>query len=104
MLDVPVFMPVNLMVEDAAKYRQYEKRFFPLLQRHSGGFVTCDDAADPFEEFSPRSGRMIISKFPSQEQAKRWCMVPKSPALSNHRGAGTQLESLPMAVSLAART
>ena len=43
MPDQPVFMLANLIIQDAAEYRKYEKGFFPLLKRHGGEFVTFDD-------------------------------------------------------------
>ena len=49
MSNVPVTMIANLVVEDPARYREYEKGFFPLLKRHGGEFVTFDDASETFE-------------------------------------------------------
>lgn len=103
MADVPVYMLVNLIVKDAAEYRQYEKGFFPILKRYEGEFVTYDDAADTFEGVAPRSGRMIIFKFPSENLAKRWFADPQYQALSEHRRAGTQLEFLTMVRGLPPR-
>lgn len=96
MTDVSVFMLVNLAVRDAAAYRQYEKGFFPLLKRYGGELVTYDDAPDTFEGIAPRSGRMIILKFPSEDRAKQWFADPEYQALSEHRRAGTTLEFLTM--------
>ena len=43
MTDLPVYMIANLVIQDAAEYRVYEKGFFPILKRHGGEFVTYDD-------------------------------------------------------------
>lgn len=96
MSDVPVYAVVNLAVTDAAVYRQYEKGFFPLLKKHGGEFVTYDDEAFTLEGTSPRTGRMIIFKFPSEAQARAWYADPEYQALSEHRRAGTRLEFLTM--------
>ncbi len=104
MADVPVFMLVNLFVKDAAEYRQYEKGFFPILKRYGGEFVTYDDAPDTFEGVAPRSGRMIIFKFPSEDMARQWFADPQYQALSEHRRAGTQLEFLTMVRGLPSRS
>lgn len=69
MSDVPEYMVVNLHINDAA--------------------VTL-------EGFSPRSGRMILWKFPSEAQARAWYADPDYQALSEHRRAGTRLEFLTM--------
>jgi uncharacterized protein (DUF1330 family) len=84
---------VNLHVTDAAVYRQYERGFFPLLKKYGGEFVTYDDAAFTLEGTSPRTGRMIISKFPSEAQARAWYADPEYHALSEHRRAGTRRSS-----------
>lgn len=96
MTEVPVYMMVNLHITDATTYRQYEKGFFPLLKRYGGEFVTFDDAAITLEGVSPRSGRMIMFKFPSEAQARAWYADPDYQALSEHRRAGTRLEFLTM--------
>ena len=96
MTEVPVYMMVNLHITDATTYRQYEKGFFPLLKRYGGEFVTFDDAAVTLEGVSPRSGRMIMFKFPSEAQARAWYADLDYQALSEHRRAGTRLEFLTM--------
>ena len=57
MSDVPVYMLANLEVDDADRYREYEKGFFPILERHGGEFVTFDDATATLEGASPPPGR-----------------------------------------------
>lgn len=103
MTDVPVFMLVNLVVKDAVEYRKYEKGFFPILKRHGGEFVTYDDNAHTFEGAAPRSGRMVIFKFPSENHARQWYADPEYQALSEHRRAGTRLEFLTMVRGMAPR-
>ena len=103
MSDVPVYAVVNLHITDAATYRQYEKGFFPLLKKYGGEFITYDDAAFTLEGIAPRTGRMIIFKFPSEAQARAWYADPEYQALSEHRRAGTRLEFLTMVRGLPAR-
>ena len=103
MADLPVFVMANLVVNDAAEYRKYEKGFFPLLKRYQGEFVTFDDQPLTFEGDAPRPGRMIIFKFPSEEQAKQWYADPDYQALSEFRRAGTRLEFLTLVRSLPPR-
>ena len=40
MTEQPVHVVANFTVQDAAKYREYEKGFFPILKRHGGEFIT----------------------------------------------------------------
>lgn len=65
MQDVSGYAVVNLHATDATVHHQYEKGFFPMLKKHGGEFVTFDDAAFTLEGAAPRSGRLIIFKFPS---------------------------------------
>ncbi|MBK8840437.1 MAG: DUF1330 domain-containing protein [Hyphomonadaceae bacterium] len=103
MTDQPVYLIANLVVKDPAEYRLYEKGFFPLLKRHGGEFVTYDDAPLTFEGESPRPGRVIIFRFPSEADAKRWYADADYQELSKHRRAATQLEFLTMVRSIPPR-
>jgi len=103
MADVPVYVVVNLHVEDPASYLQYEKGFFPILKKHQGKFITYDDDILTFEGELPRSGRMVIFTFPSEQAAKDWYNDPDYQALSKHRRAGTRLEFLTMVHGLPPR-
>ncbi|MFQ5698372.1 MAG: DUF1330 domain-containing protein [Myxococcota bacterium] len=103
MPEIPVYLIANLLVEDAKRYREYEKGFFPLLKRHGGEFVTFDDATRTLEGASPREGRVVIFRFPSEEAAQGWYDDPEYQALSEHRRAATRLEFLTLVHGMAAR-
>lgn len=94
MSDIPVYAVVNLHVTDATRYRDYEKGFFPLLKKYGGEFITFDDESFTLEGSSPRAGRMVIFKFPSEEKAREWFADTEYQALAEHRRAGTRLEFL----------
>jgi uncharacterized protein (DUF1330 family) len=92
--DVAVYMVANLVVDDAERYREYEKGFFPLLKRHGGEFVTFDDATATLEGEAPPPGRMVIFRFPSEQSAREWYADPDYQALSEHRRVATRLQFL----------
>jgi uncharacterized protein (DUF1330 family) len=96
MSDVPVYMVVNLTIENTDEYRKYEKGFFGILKKYGGSFIAYDDDTAHFEGSSPREGRMIIFSFPSQEMAKSWYADAEYQALSEYRRAGTHLKFLSM--------
>ena len=48
------------------------------------------------EGISPRSGRMIIFSFPSEQAANDWWADEDYQVLSEHRRAGTKMEFLTM--------
>jgi len=103
MSDTPVYMIANLVIEDAATYKAYEKGFFPLLKKHGGQFLTFDDHSETLEGVSPRPGRMILFSFPSEAAAKAWYADPEYQALCEHRRAGTRLEFLTLVHGLPPR-
>lgn len=92
----PVHVMANFTVHDAAKYRVYEKGFFPILKRHGGQFITLDDNSTTFEGSAPPEGRVVLFKFPNAEAATAWYNDPDYQALSDHRRAGTELKFLTM--------
>ncbi len=103
MADTAVFMVVNLSITNVEAYRNYEKGFFGLLKKYGGEFLTYDDSPMTLEGDSPRRGRMIIFKFPSQQAAKDWYADGEYQALSEHRRAGTKLEFLTLVHGLPPR-
>jgi uncharacterized protein (DUF1330 family) len=103
MAELPVYMIANIVITDAATYRLYEKGFFPLLKRYEGEFLTFDDQPVTFEGASPRPGRIIIFKFPSEAKARAWYADGDYQTMSEHRRAGAPLEFLTMVHSLPPR-
>lgn len=103
MTDVPVYLVGNFIVDDAESYRRYEKGFFPLLKRHGGEFFTYDDQHETLEGDAPRSGRIVMFKFPNEQQARDWWADPDYQALSEHRRAGTRMEFLTLIHGLPSR-
>lgn len=92
----------NITVNDAGRYQEYEKGFFPILKRHGGELLTYDDHSLTFEGDAPPNGRLIILKFPDQAAAESWYHDPEYQTLSAHRRASTQLHFLTMVHSPAA--
>ncbi|HAC81751.1 MAG: DUF1330 domain-containing protein [Candidatus Binatia bacterium] len=103
MSDAPALLVANFQIHDAVKYREYEKGFFPILKKHGGSFHTYDDNPEHLEGQAPRTGRMVIFQFPSEEAAKNWWADPEYQALSEHRRAGTTMESLTLVHGLPPR-
>ncbi len=103
MSDVPCYVVANFQVHDAETYRVYEKGFFSILKRYDGEFFTFDDNSVTFEGAAPRTGRMVLFTFPSEEKATAWYNDPDYQALSEHRRAGTHLEFLTMVHGLPPR-
>ena len=96
MSDSPVHVIANVIVEDAARYHEYEKGFFPILKRHGGKIIALDDHCLTFEGEAPPKGRLVMLMFPNQADATAWYNDPDYQALSEHRRASTTLQFLTM--------
>lgn len=96
MSNLPVHVVANFTVQDAAKYREYEKGFFPILKKYGGVLVTLDDNSITFEGAAPPQGRVVLLKFPNEAAATAWYHDADYQALSEHRRAGTTLNFLTM--------
>jgi uncharacterized protein (DUF1330 family) len=103
MSDVPAYVIANFTIHDKDEYRKYEKGFFPILKKHGGSFFTYDDNTTHLEGSDPRTGRMVMFQFPSEEAAEAWYNDPEYQALSEFRRAGTNLASLTMLHGLPSR-
>lgn len=101
--NAPAYMVANFQVTDRDEYRKYEKGFFPILKKHGGEFFTYSDATETMEGREPRTGRMVMAKFPSIEAARAWYNDPDYQALSEFRRAGTELEFLTLIPGLPPR-
>jgi uncharacterized protein (DUF1330 family) len=98
----PVYIIANLVVEDADRYREYEKRFFPVLKKHGGSFLTFDDATITLEGDAP-PGRLVIFSFPSENAAREWYADAEYQKISEHRRAGTNTHFITLVHSLPPR-
>lgn len=104
MAEAPVYIMVNLVVNNADEYRRYEKGFFPLLKRYDGNFFTYDDHPEHLEGVSPRTGRVILFGFPSESLARQWWEDPEYQKLSAHRRAGCEMQFITLVHGLAPRS
>ena len=92
MANVPVYMVVNLKINNPDQYRVYEKGFFPFLKKHNGSFITFDDSPECLEGEQPKEfDRVIIFSFPSEQDANNWWNDDGYQELSKHRKAATEI-------------
>ena len=83
--NVSVFIVANFIVKDRDEYHKYEKGFFSLLKKYGGSFITYDDEHETLEGIAPRTGRMVIFTFPTEERARQWWADPEYQTLLKHR-------------------
>ena len=79
------------------------QKFFPILKKYDGEFITYDDSVETFEGSSPLEGRAIIFSFPSPEKAREWFNDPEYQELAKNRRTAAELKNLSMIKSLPAR-
>jgi len=92
MTNVPVYMIVNLKINDPDQYRIYEKGFFPFLKKHNGSFITFDDSPECLEGKKPMQfDRVIIFSFASEKDANNWWNDDGYQELSKHRRTATEI-------------
>jgi uncharacterized protein (DUF1330 family) len=92
MAKVPVYMIVNLKINNSDEYRIYEKGFFPFLKKHNGSFITFDDSPECLEGTKPiQFDRVIIFSFPSEKDADNWWNDDGYQELSKHRRTSTDI-------------
>ena len=92
MTNFPVYMIVNLKINDPDQYRVYEKGFFPFLKKHNGSFITFDDSPECLEGEKPMQfDRVIIFSFASEKDANNWWNDDGYQELSKHRRAATEI-------------
>ena len=92
MKNIPVYMIVNLQINDSDEYKIYEKGFFPFLKKHNGSFITFDDSPECLEGNKPKQfDRVIIFSFPSEQDADNWWADDGYQELSKHRRSSTEI-------------
>ena len=93
MSESPVHFIAHFTINDADKYRVYEKGFFPILKAHNGTFVTYDDNVTVLEG-TPAAGRTVVIRFESEVACETWWNSPEYRELAAHRHAGTTTHSI----------
>lgn len=92
MNNIPIYIVVNLKINDSEEYRIYEKGFFSFLKKHNGTFITFDDSPECLEGNLPKQfDRVIIFSFPSEEDADNWWNDTEYQELSLHRRNATEI-------------
>ncbi len=89
----PVHFIAHFTVDDADRYRIYEKGFFPILKAHGGRFLTYDDDVRVLEG-ARADGRTVIIEFESEEALDGWWNSPEYIELAKHRQEGTTTHSI----------
>jgi uncharacterized protein (DUF1330 family) len=73
---MPAYIVVEVEVEDPIRYEDYKKMVPPSLAEYGGRFLVRGGQVENLEgTWSPK--RLVITEFPSVEQAKAWWSSPE---------------------------
>ena len=90
--NIPIYMIVNLKINNPDEYKIYEKGFFPFLKKYNGSFITFDDSPECLEGDTPKQfDRVILFSFPSEKDADNWWNDDGYQELSMYRRAATEI-------------
>jgi uncharacterized protein (DUF1330 family) len=90
--NIPIYIIVNLKINNPDEYKIYEKGFFPFLKKYNGSFITFDDSPECLEGDTPKQfDRVILFSFPSEKDADNWWNDDGYQELSMNRRAATEI-------------
>ncbi len=82
-----VFIIAQVDIHDRAEYDQYQDGFLDIFARFAGELLVVSDHPRVLEgEWSHT--RLVLLRFPSEEEARRWYESPEYQALAQHRYRG----------------
>ena len=68
---MPAYFIVDIEVTDPAAFEEYRKQVPATVEKYGGKFVVRGGQMEPIEgDWRPK--RLVVTEFPSMEQAKRW--------------------------------
>ena len=83
----------KITIHDRELYAKYESGFDEIFPRYDGKVVAVDDSPVPLEG-SPSCTRVVVIRFPSEAEARRWYDSPEYRALAAHRWRASDAEAL----------
>lgn len=84
-----VYFIAQVKINDPAKYADYEAGFLEIFQNFQGEIIAVDDAPTTLEG-EKKNERVVLLKFPDQEQAMQWYQSPQYLQLAKIRLANAE--------------
>lgn len=78
------YIVANIKIEDPEEYAKYQEGFLEVFQQHSGEILVVSDEPAVVEGDWPFT-RVVVLRFPSQEDAVAWYSSPGYQAIMKHR-------------------
>ena len=74
----------HITIHDAAEYKRYEDGFDRVFAEYEGRVIVVDDGPAVLEgRWSHK--RIVVIRFPSEDEARRWYESEKYQKLAQHR-------------------
>jgi uncharacterized protein (DUF1330 family) len=81
---VSCYFIARIRIHNSEEYARYEAGFDEILARHSGEVVAVDKRPTVLEGVC-RDSRVMVIRFPTDTEAKRWYESPEYQAIARHR-------------------
>jgi uncharacterized protein (DUF1330 family) len=78
------YIIANVKIEDPVEYEKYQDGFMEVFEQHKGEILVVSDEPSVVEGEWPYT-RIVVLRFPTQEDAQAWYSSPDYQAIMKHR-------------------
>jgi len=78
------YIVANIKIEDTEEYAKYQEGFLEVFEQYKGEVLVVSDEPQIVEGDWPYT-RVVVLRFPSQEEALAWYSSPGYQAIMTHR-------------------
>jgi uncharacterized protein (DUF1330 family) len=79
-----VYLIAQLQINDRDEYGKYEAGFMDVFSKYDGEILGLDEAPETLEGDWPYT-RIVLIRFASADEAKRWYESPEYQTIAQHR-------------------
>ena len=85
MMAQPVYLVVDVKIDDVEAYGKYKEKVEPLIESYGGEYLCRGGEINVLENELWEPTRMVLVKFPDKESAKNWYNCEEYQALEKIR-------------------
>ena len=85
MIAQPVYLVVDVKIDDAEAYGKYKEKVKPLIESYGGEYLSRGGEINVLENELWEPTRMVLVKFPDKESAINWYNCEEYQALKKIR-------------------
>ena len=72
MMGQPVYLVVDVKIDDVEAYGKYKEKVRPLIESYGSKYLTIGGETNVLENELREPTRMVLIKFPDKESAMNW--------------------------------